>query len=154
MLSKLLEIHHESDQCSSQSRCQACQGKHHTFLYEGFIATPGTQACNLTQNSSQMTISPTARVQVIVRNKQIHNLRALLDTGAHINGITAKACKTLGLEPKLSNERIIGVNQKDSMPVDGSLKLEIIPKTGENITLNCVVLKTIAASENPNQPLS
>ena len=109
-----------------------------------------------------MTILPTARVQVIGRNKQIHNLRALLDTGAHINAVTAKGkclvfvCKykTLGLEPKPSNESIIGVNQKDSMPVDGSLKLEIIPKTGENITFNCVVLKTITASENPNQPLS
>ena len=101
-----------------------------------------------------MTILPTARVQVIGRNKQIHNLRALLDTGAHINAVSAKACKTLELEPKPSNERIIGVNQKDSMLVDGSLKLEIICKTGENVTLNCVVLKTIKASENPNQPLS
>ena len=40
------------------------------------------------------------------------------------------------------------------MPVYGSLKLKIIPKTGENITLNCVVLKTITASESPNQPIS
>ena len=60
----------------------------------------------------------------------------------------------MGLEPIRSSERIIGVNQKDSMPVDGSLKLEVIPKTGENITLNYVVLKTIAASENSNHPLS
>ena len=101
-----------------------------------------------------MTILPPARVQIIGRNKQIHNLRAFLDIGAHINAITAKACNTLGLEPKPSNERIIWVNQKDSMPVDGSLKLEIIPKTGEIITLNCVVLKTITASENPNQSFS
>ena len=124
------------------------------FLLDVLNATPGTHACNLTQKSSQMTTLPTARVQVIGRNKQVHNLRAFLDTGAHINAFTAKTCKTLGLEPKPSNERTIGVNQKDSMPVDGSLKLEIIPKTGENITLNCVVLTTITASENPNQPNS
>ena len=78
----------------------------------------------------------------------------MLDTGAHINGVTAKPCKTLGLEPKSLNERIIGGNQKDSMQVDGSLKLEIIPKSGENIILNCVVQKTITTSENPNQPIS
>ena len=78
----------------------------------------------------------------------------MLDTGAHINAVTAKTCKTLGLELKPSNARIIGVNQKDSMPVHGSFKLEIIPKTGENLTLNCVVLKTITASGNPNQPFS
>ena len=106
------------------------------------------------KNLPKITILSTVRVQVTGRNKQIHNLRALLDTGAHINAVTAKACKTLGLEPKLSNERIIGVNQKDSMPFDVPLKLEIVPKTWENITLNCVVLKTIRASENPNQPLS
>ena len=70
------------------------------------------------------------------------------------NGVTAKTFKTMGLEPKPSNERFIGVNQKDSMPVDGSLKLEIIPKTGENITLNYVVLKIITASDNPNHSLS
>ena len=87
-------------------------------------------ACSLTQNSSQMTILPTARVQVFGRNKQIQSLRALLDTGAHKNAATAKGCKTLELEPKPSNERIIGVNQKDSMPVDGSLNFEIIPKQG------------------------
>ena len=149
-----LRFNYERDQCSSQSRCKTCQGKHHTLLNEAFNATPGTHACNLTQKSSKMIILPTARVQVIAGNKQIHNLRALLDTGAHINAVTAKACKTLGLEPKPSDERIIGVNKKDSMPVDGSLKLEIFPKTGENITLNCVVLKTITASEDPNQPLS
>ena len=133
----------------SQSRYKTCQGKHHTFLHEAFNATPGTHACNLTQKSSLMTILPTARVQVIGRNKQIHNLRALLDTGAYINAATAKACKTLGLEPKPSSERIIGVNQKDSMPVDSSLKLEIIPKSGENNTLNCVVLQI-----NPFQRLT
>ena len=118
-----LRFHHKSDQCSSQSGCKTCQGKHHTFLHEAFNATPGTHACSLTQKSCQMTIFPTARVQVIGRNKQLHNLRALLDTGAHINAVTAKACKTRGLQPKPSIERIIGVNQKDSMPDDGSLKL-------------------------------
>ena len=146
-----LRFNHEKDQCSSQCRCKTCQGKHHTFLKESFNATPGTHACILTQKSSQMTILRTARGEVIGTNKQIHNLRALLDTRAHINAVTGKTCKTLGLEPKPFNERIIGVNQKDSMPVDGSHKLAIIPKTGENITLNCVVLKTITASENPNQ---
>ena len=40
------------------------------------------------------------------------------------------------------------------MPVEGSLKLEIIPKTVEKHTLNCVVLKTITGTENPNQPIS
>ena len=108
----------------------------------------------MTQKSSQMAILPTARLQVIGRNKQINNLRALLDTGIHIKAATAKACKTLGLEPTPSSERIIWVNQKDSMPVDGSLKLEIIPKTRKNFTLNCVVMKKITASKNPNQPLS
>ena len=34
------------------------------------------------------------------------------------------------------------------MPVDGSLKLEIIPKTGENID------RRFTASENSNQPFS
>ena len=78
----------------------------------------------------------------------------MLDVGAHINAVTAKTFRTLGLEPKISKERIIGVIQIDSMPVEGSLKHEIIPKRGENMTLNCVVLKTITAKENPNQPIS
>ena len=121
-----LRFNHESDQCSSQSRCKTCQGKHRTFLHEAFNDTPGTHACNLTQKSSQMTILPTARVQVIGRNKQIHNLRAMLDTGAHINAVKSKAWKTLGLEPKPSNERILGVNQKDSMPVN-----KLFPKRGK-----------------------
>ena len=149
-----LRLNYQSDQCSSQSRCKTCQGKHHTILQEAFNARPGAKACNLTRKFSQMTILLTARVQLFGRNKRIRNLRALLVTGAHINAVTAKAFKTMGLEPKPSNERIIGVNQKDSMPVDGSLKLKIIPKTGENITLNYVVLKKITASENPNHPLS
>ena len=95
-----MRFNHESDQYSSQSRCKTCQGKHHTFLHEDFNATPETHACNLTQTPSQMTVLPTARVQVINRNEQIHNLRALLDTGASINAITAKACKTLEIESK------------------------------------------------------
>ena len=109
-------------------------------INEAINATPGTHACNLIQKYYQMTILPTACVQVIGRNKQIHNRRALLDTGGHINADTAKACKTLGLEAKPSNGRIIGVNRKDSIIVGGSLKLipktysEIIPKTAENLT--------------------
>ena len=51
-----------------------------------------------------MTILPTARAQVIGRNKQIHNLRALLDTGAHINAVTSKSCQTMGLKPKPSKK--------------------------------------------------
>ena len=100
-----------------------------------------------------MTIVPTARVQVIGRNKQIQS-KSIVRHRSPYQCSYSESLQDTGIRTKTFNERIIGVNQKDSMPVDGSLKLEFIPKTGENITLNCLVLKTITASENPNQPLS
>ena len=79
-----------------------------------------------------MSLWPTAGVHLIRRNKQVHNLRALIDTRAHIYAVTTKASKTLGLEPNRSNEGIILVNQKDTMPIDGSLEVEIIPNIGKS----------------------
>ena len=102
---------HVINDCSSKSRCKQCDGKHHTLLHE----TEKTQQvlkCDRQANScDSITVLPTAEVTVLASNGQRVKLRALIDTCARMNVVTANAQQKLGLKITASSERIIKVNQ-------------------------------------------
>ena len=75
--------------------------------------------------SRKISLLPTAQVEVLDKSGNKVKLRALLDTCAHISAITTTACKKLGLQVENSDERIIGVNQTYSQPVEGKVKISV-----------------------------
>ncbi len=70
-------------------------------------------------DSNEVTVLPTAQVQVASSNGKQSKLRALIDTGSHVNAITEDACKLLGLKIQPCETKIVGVNQKKPTPVSG-----------------------------------
>ena len=101
------------------------------------------------EKSGKISLLPTAQVEVLDKRGNKVKLRALLDTCAHISAITTTACKKLGLQVENSDERIIGVNQTSSQPVEGNVKISVKPKHGKVFNIKCVVLNNITKSENP-----
>ena len=55
----------------------------------------------------------------------------------------------LGLEIENSNERIIGVNETSTQPVEGNVKNSKQPKHGEMYNMKCVVSYHTTSSDNP-----
>ena len=83
---------------------------------------------------------------------QIYTFSLFLDQRALINASSPKAFKTLELNPKPSEESMIKVTQKNSVPVNGSQLLKIFQKTNK-IDFICHIDK-IATSKNSKQLFS
>ena len=100
-----------------------------------------------------MRIAPN---QVEVLNKKVNKvkLRVLLYTSAHISAIRRTTCKTLGLEIENSNEKIIGVNETSTQPVEGNVKTSKQPKHGKMFNRNCVGLYHTTNSVNPKSKIA
>ena len=148
---------HVLAKCTSQSKCKTCQSKHHSFLHES-SSKPVNNSAEIHstlaiesnhEKSGKISLLPTAQVEVLDKRGNKVKLRALLDTCAHISAITTTACKKLGLQVENSDERIIGVNQTSSQPVEGNVKISVKPKHGKVFNIKCVVLNNITKSENP-----
>ena len=129
---------HVINYCSSESRCKQCDGKYHTLPHET-VKTQQVLKCDREANSCDLiTALPTAEVTVLASNGQRVKLRALIDTRARMNVITANAQQKLGLKITASSERrIIGVNQRSSMPVNGKIETTMYPKKGQPLIKLC-----------------
>ena len=142
---------HVLAKCTSQS-----QSKHHSFLHES-STKPVNSSVEIHsalalesdhEKSDKISLLPTAQIEVLDKRGNKVKLRALLDTCAHISALTTAACKKLGLQVENSNERIIGVNQASSQPVEGNVKISVRPMHGKVFNMKCVVLNHITRSDN------
>ena len=148
---------HVLAKCTSQSKCKTFQSKHHYFLHESnrkqvnnsaeIHSTLAIESNH--EKSGKISLLPTAQVEFLDKRGNKVKLRALLDTCAHISAITTTACKTLGLQVENSDERIIGVNQTSSQPVERNVKISVKLKHGKVFNIKRVVLNNITKSENP-----
>ena len=102
--------------------------------------------------SLQIVVLPFASLQVIWQKTTHYTSTVRYRSPYQFN--KCDSLKQVSTGKKFSNEKNIGVKQKDAMLFDGSLELKFIPKIGKTVAPNCVVLNTITASENTQNSIS
>ncbi|XP_058448849.1 uncharacterized protein LOC131428824 [Malaya genurostris] len=133
---------HRCNACPSPKVCQKCQKRHHTQLHDDttnhkqesriIIATTEPETMDLEQTTSSLenvmtncylnnihapktVLLLTAVVLTTDRDKQVHQCRALLDSGSQANFITESMANTVGMERKCANVPISGINNVKSL---------------------------------------
>jgi Protein of unknown function (DUF1759)/Putative peptidase (DUF1758) len=168
-----LKFGHSADRCFL-SHCKKCTQKHSTLLHSENMPTENvnlqfdsssnqTSESNQSQFSTNLLVKPNnnhtqvllSTVLVKVKDSQgnIHQCRALLDSGAQSCLVRQDFCNKLNLNLIPSNLCIVGINQVVSK-LDKKCSITIFSNYNNfQSTISCYVVPTIS-SEIPSQTIN
>lgn len=141
---------HQVDQCRL-SNCKSCSAKHNTLLHEINQSTS-----NIQQNSSitlsslnttaQQILLSTVMLEVVDTSGNLHECRALLDSGSQSNFLTHSFCKKLGLKTQSVNISVSGITKVESN-IKQQCKIKIHSKHNTfSSSLSCLIVPNICGT--------
>lgn len=149
-----LQNGHFIKQCKSRFSCKKCDKRHNTLLHKDNQITPTVNNENTekdstvlvnhsTQLGSHYVFLPTAVVLICDKRGNMHQARALLDSGSQSNFITQSLLEKLCLTPQRLDIAIYGVNNKVTQVKD-TVQVKIKSRiNGFYTEMNCLVLERI-----------
>ncbi|XP_076660868.1 uncharacterized protein LOC143364357 [Halictus rubicundus] len=105
---------HQQTQCSSEYRCWACDGTHHTTLHDSFQrgqpneATTSSTSAAYAVSTNRVTLLATARVSLEATNGRTLTVRALLDSGSESSFLSEWAAQSLRLKRRAVRVELTG----------------------------------------------
>ena len=117
---------HKTADCRSYGRCRTCRDKHNTLVHQDTPPSPTTTTQTAANNpvattsnlSVQASLTMTSQVMLAGSAGRKLVVRALLDSGASMSLISAKAANTLQLPKTNALDTFSGVQDSQSPPSD------------------------------------
>ena len=123
---------HLTNQCTSQSRCSKCKGKHHTRLHRDSndANQPGGSGLAVhfagdAPNRGTNVLLATALVEVHAPQCQVHTFRALMDQGSQCSFVTEAVVQSLGLRKRPISSRISGLGKAEVLQSKSLVDIQI-----------------------------
>ncbi len=120
-----LSKHHNANYCKSSHRCKTCKRKHNSLLHQDSSSSNQSADTNEQENvlcneiqvntisASFEAILPTAKVNICGRDGQMHQFRALIDSGSQAS-LISEGCMQKVLFPRWHTQYTIkGFNSQD-----------------------------------------
>ena len=138
--------------CTSERRCQKCNGKHHTtihvdcadFTFDKELTT-NTASCDT--SSLPKVLLATAMVRVSQPNGGSKLVRALIDQGSEVSIVTEALAQQLRLQRRPANISLVGVGNQPPERVKGKVQIAFTAHyqlTGQHV-IDALVLPRITS---------
>lgn len=152
---RCLATGHNFQQCSSQSRCKACNGMHHNLLHTKQPLT--TTSKSISTNSAMKTHETTLLATAIVKTTRFDGreelLRLLIDTGSQTSFITTEAKQRLNLLGRKINAEVHGVGGQVAGKVNSIVNINLQPRYPSTFSIEIEALVLAKISKNlPETP--
>ena len=147
---------HSIKECKSKSTCRTCKKRHNTLLHrptmpsshqassQSFLGHGGATSCDL-------TLLPTAMVQIKTNSGKVASLRALLDNGSQISCITKKSRDRLGLKSRQASVSVTGIGGNLTAKSGSIVSIQLTPPNHQTISTTAIVLDRVA-NQLPSYP--
>ena len=135
---------HSIKECKSKSTCRTCKKRHNTLLHrptmpsshqassQSFLGHGGATSCDL-------TLLPTAMVQIKTNSGKVASLRALLDSGSQISCITKKSRDRLGLKSRQASVSVTGIGGNLTAKSGSIVSIQLTPPNHQTISTTAIV---------------
>lgn len=140
---------HDIGRCTSKTGCFKCGERHHTLLHQTSTEVNGIHHRVSTTahvgDSRSLVLLGTCVVQVHAANGAVHNVRALIDSGAQDCFMTAVCAQRLGLPLRRCDITVSGLGKNSVHQVKGITTCEVQSRHSDEakFRISPIVLKSI-----------